>query len=175
MFSVEPCSLPDQSLLKRYANGLAYTDCYRVEILRNITLAQYVNAFYTTTIFKLERVILKWVLSRPSSDDQARQVAHAETDNFAAWYIEDRCENQLLMSDLQGSTRSWFMVSTASTSMNSPTQLYFGSAVIKANKKTGSVNLSSGLAFHVLIGFHKFYSNLLLSSAHSRLSKQFSQ
>lgn len=174
MLSVEPCLLPDKSLLKRYANGLAYTDCYCVEIPRKITLPQYVNAFYTTPIFKLERVILKWALSKPSSDDQARQLAHAETNRFAAWHMEERGENQLLMSDFQGRTRSWFMVSFINTGPTIRTQLCFGSAVIKANKKANPVNMNPGLAFRVLMVFHKLYSKVLLSSARLRLIRQLS-
>jgi hypothetical protein len=37
-----------------------------------VTLAEYVNAFYTTRVFRLERIILKWAVSRPSTDAQAK-------------------------------------------------------------------------------------------------------
>lgn len=168
MFSIESCPLPDDALLDKYVRSGAYTDCYRTEVCGHVTHAQFVGAFYTTLIFKLERMILKLAVSKPSSDAQARQLANGTIDSFAAWHVENRCENQLLMADFQGRTRSWFMVMHAGSENNRKTRLYFGSAVIPVqNETTSSGSIGSG--FRALLGFHKIYSEILLYSARSRL------
>ncbi len=171
MFSIEPCPLPDEALLGKYVRSGAYTDCYRTETPGAVTHAQYVSAFYTTLIFKLERVILKWAVSKPSSDAQARELADGTIDKFAAWYVENRCENQLLMCDFQGRTRSWLMVSPVGNGSKIKTRLYFGSAIVPVqNTNTGRTSL--GLGFRTLLGFHKKYSEILLYSARLRLNLQ---
>ena len=160
--------LPEDALLRKYANGGAYTDCYITEIPGPVTHAAYVEAFYTTAVFKLERLILAWFVSRPSSDAQARRLAAGELDSFAAWNVEARSVNQLLMCDFQGRTRSWLMVAPVQGDGPAATRLYFGSAIVPTvNKATGHVGLSS--TFRVLLGFHKVYSRVLLSAATRRL------
>jgi hypothetical protein len=171
MFLIEPCQLPDGALLSTYIQKGAYTDCYKTEIPKTVTHAQYVNAFYTTSIFKLERLILKWAVSRPSSDAQATQLAEGAIDTFSAWSVEKRCKNQLLMCDFQGRTRSWLMIELVENGSDTQTRLYFGSAVVPAkNKKTGKS--SFGMGFYALLGFHKIYSIVLLYSAKVRLKVQ---
>lgn len=152
------------------ANG-AYTDCYVTEIAGSVSHEQFVAAFYTTVVFKLERVILKWAVSKPSTDIQAGQLASGVTDTFAAWQVEKRCENQLLMSDFQGRTRSWLMVAPLKTESGPGTRLYFGSAVVPVgNTMTGRPRLGRG--FRALLGFHRTYSKVLLYAARSRLNQQ---
>ena len=171
--TIEPCALPDAALLGRYAEAGAYTDCYATDVSGAVSLAQYVTAFYTTPLFKLERVILKLALQKPSTDAQAGQLAGGSINAFAAWRVEDRCENQLLMCDVFGSTRSWLMVAPVLTEGGVATRLYFGSAVVpKRNAKTGRRSL--GLDFRLLLGFHKLYSVALLRSAESRLKTKLS-
>jgi hypothetical protein len=174
MFPIESCLLPDDALLYTYEHDGAYTDCYRTEILGAVTHSQYVHAFYTTSIFKLERLILKWAVSRPSSDAEVNLLAEGKTDIFAAWSVEARCENQLLMCDYQKRTRSWFMLESVEKKNGTHTRLYFGSAVVPVeNIKTGK--FSSGSGFHVLLWFHKIYSVVLLFSAKSLLMKHSSR
>jgi hypothetical protein len=60
-----------------------------------------------TRVFKLERLILKMAASKPSMDDEAKQLAAGSVNILAAWYEEARDENQLLMSDFHHRTRSW--------------------------------------------------------------------
>ena len=171
MISIEICQLPSNALLSTYIQKGAYTDCYKTEIPGEVTYTQYVNAFYTTFIFKLERVVLKWAVSKPSSDAQAAKLAEGITNTFSAWNVEKRCENQLLMCDFLGRTRSWLMVETVNGENGKQTRLYFGSAVVPVKKgKTGKSSL--GLGFHALLGFHKIYSIVLLYSAKSRLKVQ---
>ena len=40
----------------------AYTDCYRAEVPQQISLARYIEAFYTDVLFKLERFVLRWLM-----------------------------------------------------------------------------------------------------------------
>lgn len=162
MAFIEKRPLPDNALLLTYQKNGDYTDCYTTDIPRVVSHADYVAAFYTTSLFKLERFILKWVASKPSSDSEARQLADREIDEFAAWYVEGRGENQLLLCDFRDRTRSWLMVSTLPGGTG--TRLYFGSAVVRTS--------SMGSGFSALLGFHKLYSRALLYSTKSRLQSQ---
>ena len=170
MLSIQACPLPDGAFLSKYASSGAYTDCFATELAGEVAHAQYVQAFYTTAVFKLERLILQWAIAKPSTDEQARQLAAGKIDAFAAWRTEDRSENQLLMCDIHGRTRSWLMVAPAANNGASRTRLYFGSAVVPVeNRKTGERKMGSG--FSALIGFHKVYSVILLYAARSRLER----
>ncbi len=168
MFSIESCPLPDHALLASYRAAGAYTDCYCTVLSGAVTQAQYVQAFYTTWVFKLERWILSWAVSKPSTDVQAQQVAAGVIDSFAAWRVEGRSDNQLLMCDFQSRTRSWFMVERVESPDGVRTLLYFGSAVVPVqNARTGKAGM--GWPFSALLGFHKIYSIVLLRTARSRL------
>lgn len=126
------------------------------------------TAFYTTWLFRLERWILRLLVARPSTDEEARQLARGERDGFAAWSVEARASDQLLMRDFTGRTRSWLMVSA--TDGSAGTRLYFGSVVVPLrDPKTGGQSLGS--VHGPLIGFHKVYSRLLLGAAARRLAR----
>ena len=170
MTSVQPCSLPDDALLDTYRANGAYTDCYATDIVGSVSHKLFVTAFYTTSLFKLERAILKWTVLKPSTDAEAEQLASGATDVFAAWHVEKRCENQLLMCDLHGRTRSWLMVAPLKTESGPGTRLYFGSAVVPVKSATGMLTLGPG--FRALLGFHKIYSKALLRAATARLNAQ---
>ena len=162
---VAPCALPPGSLLDHYVRAGAYVDCYSAGIVAPVSLAQYIEAFYTTPVFGAERSILKWFASRPSTDAEASSLAAGEIDSFAAWRVEGRDANQLLLADYSGRTRSWLMVAPVATA----TQLYFGSAVVpRVDAATG--RRSMGPVFGALLGFHKLYSRILLSAARRRLA-----
>ncbi|MFT5395941.1 MAG: hypothetical protein ACI85N_001129 [Gammaproteobacteria bacterium] len=168
MFSIESCDIPDDALLSKYLKDYTYTDCYRTDIASTVTHAQYVVAFYTTLIFKLERLILKLAVSRPCTDAQAAQLATGKLDEFAVWHVEGRCDNQLLLCDFKSRTRSWLMVVPIADDNDVRTRLYFGSAVVPVvNPKTGKTSL--GFVFRSLLGFHKLYSVVLLCAAKLRL------
>ena len=143
--------LPNNALLQKYAKAGAYTDCFSTDVLANVSLAEFVEAFYTTWLFRVERFILRVAVSKPSTDEQVSALTAGTLDTFAAWYVEGRAEHQLLMCDFRGHTRSWFMVA--------PGKLYFGSAVVPINRPS----------YKLLIGFHRLYSRALLSAARSRL------
>ena len=174
MFSIEKCAVPTNAMLANYSMDGTYTDCYTTEIPGLITFPEFVFAFYTTLIFKLERLILKWMVSKPSTDAQARQLADGEIEKFAAWHVENKSKNEILMCDFLGRTRSWLMVAPVNTASGARTHLYFGSAVVPIrNSKTGELSL--GFGFQALLGFHKIYSVLLLHFAKSRIMSQLSR
>jgi hypothetical protein len=160
--------LPAHSLLSRYAASGSYTDCYLTEVSGAVSQAEYVEAFYTTWLFRLERLILKWLVARPSTDDEAAELARGRRESFAAWTVEVRAADQLLMCDFRGDTRSWFMSEPAVRDGGAVTRLYFGSAVVAhQNAKTGERRLEP--RFQALLGFHKLYSRALLRAARRRL------
>ncbi|MDD5058826.1 MAG: hypothetical protein PHQ60_13235 [Sideroxydans sp.] len=169
MSSIRACPLPDVALLNTcLANG-EYTDCFAADVAGSISHEQFVAAFYTTFVFKLERAILKWAVAKPSTDAQAKQLAAGAIDEFAAWHVEQRCPDQLLMSDFQSRTRSWLMVAPITVGNVAGTRLYFGSAVVPVtNRKTGEKELDP--VFRALLGFHKIYSKVLLRAAVNRLN-----
>jgi hypothetical protein len=169
MSSIQVCALPEHALLAKYARGGAYTDCYAAEVTGTVSHAQYIEAFYTGALFKLERVLLTWFAGTPSTDAQAKKLASGALGTFAAWRVEERSADQLLMCDISGRTRSWLMVAPAGSGSSAFTRLYFGSAVVPVvDKQSGQARL--GFAFKALLGFHKLYSRALLSAARSRLA-----
>ena len=171
MATILPCQLPPDALLHRYRAAGAYTDCYVTTVARDVSLAEFVEAFYTTPVFKLERLILRLFFSRPSTDSEATQLARGELSSFAAWSVEARAPNQLLLTDFNGRTRSWLMIALYENSDSTETKLYFGSAVTPVrNPNTGRTTL--GPVFSSLLGFHKLYSRVLLGAARRRLEKQ---
>ena len=166
MNRVRSTSVPESSLLQRYSDSGAYVDCYATEISTPATHAQFVEAFYTTPLFKLERLLLGLVVSCPSTDAQAKELAQGRRGSFAAWQVESRASNEVLLR--AGRTRSWLMVAE---SPGKPTRLMFGSAVVPARSpRAGRSRL--GVGFRALLGFHKLYSRALLLSARLRLSSR---
>lgn len=165
---VQACHVPPGSLLSRYVDSGAYADCYVTELPAAITHAQFVEAFYTTPLFKVERFLLGVFISRPSTDDDARQLAAGQSSTFAAWSVEARAENQLLLA--AGRTRSWLMVAPGVGAQPGGTQLYFGSAVVPARTASDERG-RMGWVFGLLLGFHKLYSRALLLAARARLSR----
>jgi hypothetical protein len=161
IFAVNKVLLPESALPRRYAGH--YTDCYASSIAIETCMPDYVEAFYTTTLFKAERVVLARVASLPSTDEEARQVSRGDRDTFAAWNVEARTDDQLLLLDFRRRTGSWFMCERHS----SGTTLYFGSVIFLAEEGAAGRRMSAG--YRALLGFHRLYSRALLSAARSRL------
>lgn len=57
MSGVRRTELPAGVLLHRYT-GSGYTDCYVTEVDAVVTQPRFVQAFYTTPLFKVERALL---------------------------------------------------------------------------------------------------------------------
>ena len=75
MSAIRACELPAHALLGKYRGGGSYADCYFTEVSRKVSQAEYVEAFYTTAVFKLERLLLALFVARPSSDAHAQELA----------------------------------------------------------------------------------------------------
>lgn len=163
---INPRALPDHALLATYRDSGAYTDCYATDVDATIPQADYIEAFYCTWLFKVERRLLALFVGRPSSDAQARELAAGRREAFAAWTVEGRAADQLLLCDYQGHTRSWLMSEPLATG----TRLYFGSAVVPVRDRHGRLRM--GAAFRLLLGFHRLYSRLLLGAAVARLRRR---
>jgi hypothetical protein len=164
---VSRCELPQHALLREYLRDGAYADCYAVLTAGSVSHVAFVEAFYTTGLFRLERLLLGWFASRPSTDAEAAGLAAGTRDSFAAWRVESRGPDQLMLADVTGRTRSWLMVAEGE---GGGTTLYFGSAVVPAGRRrTGQGTL--GVAFRLLLGFHKLYARALLRAAKARLER----
>jgi len=170
MFAIRSCELPPDALLGRYRESGAFADCYVTELAGGVSHAEFVEAFFTTRLFKVERLVLRVLASRPSTDVQARRLARGESDTFAAWSVEGRAANQLLLADFTGRTRSWLTTAAGERG----TRLYFGSAVVPSTHPS-SRRLQLGGTFRALLGFHRLYSQALLFCAQRRLSPLFLQ
>lgn len=156
--------LPAGALLESYASAGAYTDCFVTTINRTVSHAQFVEAFYTSPVFRVERWLIAAVLFRLSTDLEARKLASGKLDEFAAWTVENRTHNQIIL--VSGRTRSWFMTLQSPITVDSGenTVIYFGSAIVP-HARTGRL----GWQYSSLLGFHKLYSRVLLWSTKRRL------
>ena len=170
MSSIRRCPLPPDALLRRLARDGAYVDCYATGIARPVTHAEFVEAFYTTWLFRLERVLLAKFCAKPSSEAEAALLAAGGSDAFAAWTVEARAPDQLLLCDFTGRTRSWLMTIAEQVHGAPATQLLFGSAVVPRRTAAGAP-AGLGFAFNALLGFHKLYSRALLGAARARLRR----
>jgi hypothetical protein len=171
MTIISACELPQTSFLLALRDEGAYTDCYCVDIARKITHVEFVETFYTTWLFKLERSLIRVFASKHSTDREANELARSEREDFAVWRVERRGREQILLADQSGRTRSWLMVVPNMDANGAEvTRLYFGSALIPGtDRKTGKKRF--GALFTSLLGFHHVYSRALLRAAVSRLSR----
>ena len=164
---IDARQLPENAILRDYmARG--YTDCFVTDVDGRVAFEAYVGAFYTTHVFRIERFILRWLASRPSTDEDVARLADGTGSEFAAWRVERRAEDQLLLADFRGHTRSWLMVESLHD--RGATRLYFGSAVLaRRTDETGAQSLTPG--YRMLLGFHRLYSRILLRAARARLAR----
>lgn len=159
------CPLPDDALLRHYERAGGFTDCYCTQAPGAIPLSRFITAFYSTPLFRTEAAILAIAARAPSTRAEAQALGQGETERFAVWTTEARTDDQLLMCDARGATRSWFHVSPAP---GNATCLWFGSAVVgKPDARTGQTRM--GWPFRALLGFHALYSRALLGAARRRL------
>lgn len=150
--------VPPGLLLQHNPLG-AFADAYALQIPKAVSLADYVAAFYATPLFKLERGLIGLLLRRPESDASAAALGRGELARFSAWQVLARNEQELLLQDQGGRTRSWLRVEPQA----SGTRLVFGSAVLP---RPGG---GFGWGFRALLGFHEWYSRALLRAAARKL------
>ena len=165
MFGIIRSAPPTNALLvthhgRRPERWGSYHDCFRICIRDSVTLQQFVVAFYTSWLFRLERALLRIFLAIPSSNADAYALARGTRNTFAVWYVGARTPTELLMCDQHERTRSWFRVGSDD---DGSTELCFGSAVAGRRRANASFEMSP--SFHALLGFHVLYSQLLLQAA----------
>ena len=166
-FSVAQDEVPDDALLRTYQGGrrpecwVKSGDCFAVTVNRTVTLAEFVFAFYTSPVFRIERLILHLLAGAPSLDSQAQRLAEGSGTSFAIWSVGERTATQLLMCDRYERTRSWFSVVRVDAGT---TLLQFGSAVAARSEQKTESKVRRAL-FLVLLKFHVFYSRILLHAA----------
>lgn len=165
MFGITRSAPPSDALLVTHRGRNperwgSYQDCFRINVRGRVTLQQFVAAFYTSWLFRLERALLRVFLAIPSSDADAHALARGTRDTFAAWYLGARTPTELLMCDRYERTRSWFRVGP---DHDGSTELCFGSAV--AGRRGANASFVMSPSFRALLGFHVLYSQLLLQAA----------
>ena len=173
MFSVTQDAVPVDALLRTYPGGArpecweGQGDCFAVSVDRGVSLSEFVFAFYTSPVFRIERLILALVAGAPSTHAQARQLADGIGISFAVWRVGARTSTQLLMCDRYERTRSWFRVVPLS---GGKTLLQFGSAVATLGDPRATPS-TRGFLFRLLLKFHVLYSQILLNAAQRALMR----
>jgi hypothetical protein len=167
MFSITQDDVPADALLKTHQGGprpeswRESGDCFAVSVDRMIPLAAFVFAFYTSRVFRIERLILGLLAGAPSTDTEARRLADGSGTSFAIWRVGERTATQLLMCDRYERTRSWFRVVPLK---DGKTLLQFGSAVASNGGPRAAASARRTL-FRLLLKFHVVYSQVLLNAA----------
>jgi hypothetical protein len=170
MFSVSRETIPEDALLKTYRGGVkperwgTYADCFAVMVDHKVELDDFILAFYTSWVFKIEGFLLHALLGMSASEADARALAGGTAGGFSAWYVGQRTPTELLMCDRYERTRSWLCVTPKS---GGGTCLLFGSAVAAKRGETAAPGMGGG--FHVLLRFHILYSQILLHAAKRNL------
>ena len=158
---IEEVPPPPQSLIAPFAVAEGhYADAFVTSATQGVAFAEYVEAFYTTRLFKLERLVLSLIGAR-STDAEARELAKGLRERFAAWDVAGRGEDEILMRQRGGPTKSWLALREG--------KLWFGSVVVPVERRG---RLTLGPVFHSLVGAHKVYSRLLLSAAVRKVQAQ---
>ena len=152
--------IADQSLLDGY-----YTDCFTVDWDGEVSLSDFITAFYKTPLFRLERLVLGVTPKGRMCDADVDALASGECEAMSMWRVEARREAEILLS--AGRTKSWLMV----TPYEGGTRLFFGSVVVPEPAKRAGQTPRLGPVFDSLMGAHKVYSRLLLGSASQRLQR----
>ncbi len=150
--AVATAELPSGALLERYRTEGGHVDCYVADVPRSVDLGQLITAFYTSRAFRPERWLIGVLLRKRADDGDVARLAAGATAHFSAWTVEARREDEILLCDFQSRTRSWLRV----LPIEGGTRLHFGSAVVP--QKRGA----DRLVFSALLGFHRWYSRVLL-------------
>jgi hypothetical protein len=153
-------SEPEGAFIRQYTTTLGgYSDCYYIDIQQDVSLSDYILTFFSTPIFRMERLLLNLVPSGRSNEQCVLDLAAGTGNKMAGWKTENRDDNQLLLAVGDGPIRTWLMVQGSPSSKT--TRLYFGSAALPTSMtKEGHPKLA--IVFRLFAGLHIFYSRLLL-------------
>ncbi|WP_299725025.1 hypothetical protein [uncultured Tateyamaria sp.] len=157
---IRETTAPADSLIAPFrAQEAHHTDCFEVECASDVTLPNYITAFYTQPLFRAERLVLRVAARAPSTDADVAALAAGTADRFAVWRVSERRETEIFLTDRSGRTCSWLQVGAG--------VLRFGSVVVPVRGRNGKLTL--GPVFHSLLGAHKLYSRALLAGAARRV------
>ena len=93
---IAQCHVAEDSLLRPYRGGKHpegwghYGDCFSVSVDRAVMLGEFVLAFYTSPVFRMERLILRILTGAASTDGEARALAEGRVESFAVWTVGGR-------------------------------------------------------------------------------------
>jgi len=103
MDQVSDAPLPDGSLIAPFGEMEGhYTDAFRVRVAGDVDLAALIGAFYRTPLFRAERFVLRIAARAPSTDAELDALASGAAERFAAWSVEARRDDEILLSDQSG-------------------------------------------------------------------------
>ena len=160
MTGIKQTDLPPDSLLAQLNRDHGgYVDCFSTNVAGRIALSDYIQTFYTTRLFRAERLLLG-LAGLGGTDEDLASLAAGHGEDFAAWRQLARTDNEILMRQTNGPTASWLMV----RSLDGGTELLFGSAVLPS--RPGG---TTGPVTRLFEPLHLLYSRALLRAAANRL------
>ena len=93
MVKITSCEVPEGSLLAQFGGPQDYRDCFSREVPGVVTLAQYIERFYSSMAFGPERMVLGLIgraKGWDASSDAIRALARGDADRFGAWEVIER-------------------------------------------------------------------------------------
>ncbi|QZD91391.1 hypothetical protein K3162_07340 [Qipengyuania xiapuensis] len=168
MIQVTAPQLPPESLLARRRGPECYRDAFRASVTGEVSLGELITAFFSSRTFLTERMALH-LIGRGAGHAEIAALAAGRTQRFAAWEVEAREEEELLMHDFLDKTCCWLAVSSRGEdgALDGPlpvpetgrTYIWFGTAVREFE----------GPIVSRLRGAHRWYARHLLEAAARRL------
>ncbi|KAA0175468.1 hypothetical protein FNF27_03168 [Cafeteria roenbergensis] len=141
-------------------------DCFRLDVPGHVPIERFVHAFFTSWLFKLERLVLPVA----TTDSLAKDFAYSRVNEFAIWTAKERTDSELLAtwaeehSPATGAT--WMRVVHGKDDDGKPkTCLEFGSAIA-----TGDMPYQKAV-MAVAMPLHLAYSGLLLGAAAGNIDR----
>ena len=93
MTEITSCEVPEGSLLAQFGGPQDYRDCFSREVPGVVTLAQYIERFYSSMAFGPERMVLGLIgraKGWDASSDAIRALARGDADRLGAWEVIER-------------------------------------------------------------------------------------
>lgn len=161
MARITALPLPPDSLLARHMIADDYGDCFAAEVAGAVPLERFIAAFYSSRAFTPERLFLR-LIGRGADAGDIAALAEGRSARFAAWTVEAREEDQILLRDFMGETRSWLKVEPHPE--GTATRLLFGSGVGRSKGESKRSPIGRAI-FAALTPLHRLYARALLAGA----------
>ena len=106
MAAIRAEALPIGALLESYRESGAYTDCFVTEVDGAVAHSEYVRAFYTSWLFRVERFILSCMASPhyPKLKGKPEHAGSQETQGWMSDWMNRSRVIDLPMLDKSGPT-----------------------------------------------------------------------